>query len=545
MGYKKNVLLELFEYLKPKRKQIVFTMVLLVLSSVFTFIGPILTQMLMDNGFILKDYLLVIKLAIIIFIIEIANSILFIIKEYMRVNLKLELNIQFFKDAFNVIESMEMKMLDGTNNTQLFQDIQNDISNMTLIVDASFLMIISQILNILAGIVGLLTISWRLTLIVLLYIPFKMITVRYFSKEKKNYYAQYMRKSSIFAKWFGDTINGIKDIKLFDIIRKKSEEFEVYQDGIKDTNKKLVLLDSYNNIVDKIGKQAILTVIYIISAINKNQNITIGSVFAFITYASFVISPLTSLLNLKILMSNIILSSKRYFEFIHQSKESTEGEMLEDVFSNESVIEYCNVSFGYEKSILNNFSLKIYKGEKILVVGDNGSGKTTLIKLLIKFYEPISGRILIDGKNVSDISIKSLRSKIAVVWSNSYIFNDSIRNNICLYKDIKKEVLDNALYKCNLYDFYYDKGEGFIIESNGSNISSGQRQKILLARALVKKEVEIIILDEATANLDKDSVEQFKKIINNELGNYTVVIISHNNDMLDAASRVVKVGGLS
>lgn len=116
---------------------------------------------------------------------------------------------------------MEMKNLDGTNNTQLFQNIQNDISNMTLIVDASFLLILSQILNILAGIIGLLTISWRLTFVVLLYIPFKMSTVYFFSGKKKNYYAQYMHRSSNFAKWFGDTVNGIKDIKLFNITRKK------------------------------------------------------------------------------------------------------------------------------------------------------------------------------------------------------------------------------------------------------------------------------------------------------------------------------------
>lgn len=185
MNYEKSVLLEIFGYLKPKRKKIFFIMLLLMLSSMFTFIGPVLTQKLMDEGFILRDYSLVIKLAAVILMIEVMNAFVFIVKELLRVNLKLELNIQLFKEAFYVIESMEMKNLDGTNNTQLFQNIQNDISNMTLIVDASFLLILSQILNILAGIIGLLTISWRLTFVVLLYIPFKMSTVYFFPERRK------------------------------------------------------------------------------------------------------------------------------------------------------------------------------------------------------------------------------------------------------------------------------------------------------------------------------------------------------------------------
>lgn len=350
-----------------------------------------------------------------------------------------------------------------------------------------------------------------------------------------------MHRSSNFAKWFGDTVNGIKDIKLFNITRKKIDEFETYQNGMKESNRKLILIDSFNSIFDKIGMQLILTAIYVISAVNKNQNISIGSVFAFITYTSLVISPLTSLFNLKIMMSNIMLSSKRYFQFVRQETEDKEGVILDDIFTNKYIIEYRDVSFGYEKIICNQISLKISKGEKILIVGENGSGKTTLMKLLLKFYEPTEGNILVNGKNISDVNVKSLRDRVAVVWSHSYIFNDTIKNNICLYEDMKADVLNRVLEKCSLFEFYYEKGEDYIIESNGSNISSGQRQKILLARALVKKEVEIIILDEATANLDKDSVEQMKKIIKDELEEYTVILISHTDDMVDVVNRVCSI----
>ena len=174
------------------------------------------------------------------------------------------------------------------------------------------------------------------------------------------------------------------------------------------------------------------------------------------------------------------------------------------------------VSFGYDNDLLHDINFKIKKGEKVAIVGENGSGKTTLLNLLLRIDNPQNGEILVGGKNIQTIALNDYRSIFSVVSQDAVIFNDSLYNNICLYKDISIKDLEKVCDKVGLSSFVTNKGFDYMLGVNGANLSGGQKQKVLLARALIYNK-DIFVFDEATSNADETLESQINLLINTTL----------------------------
>ena len=210
--------------------------------------------------------------------------------------------------------------------------------------------------------------------------------------------------------------------------------------------------------------------------------------------------PISAILNIGYLLSGIIPSTKRYYEFMDLREEADNGKIAEPVFG-ELTLE--NIFFSYEidKPILIDVNLKFPMGSKTALIGRNGSGKTTIINLLTRLYEPMNGQILLKGVNISEITLEAYRNMVSVVSQQIYLFNDTIRNNICLYKQVSDEVIEDACKDSSLDEFLEEVSLDYVVGQNGAMLSGGQKQKIALARALVHDK-PIIIFDEATSNTD-------------------------------------------
>lgn len=527
---------KLLGLLKGYSKTIAVIIGCLLISTGLSLCIPLLNRQIMDEGFIGENKSLLIELTLILMAIYGINSIIDIIKEKKRVEISAKL--QYFLSEQSFAHLMKMSYFNSTNYAELLNNINTDIGKMVMISDESIFFVVTQTFNMIGGLIGLFIIDYRMSILVIIFIPIKCIVMKYFAKKQKSIMEDFIRRNQEYAKWFGDTVEGIKEVKLFNIFDKKHNEFLIRQKGIIDKQKQMNMLSQWNIITDSIMVQLLSTVLYIVGgSLVFDLQLSVGSVFAFITYSSYVTGPISAILNIGYLLSGIIPSTKRYYEFMDLQEETESGKHLEPIFGE---LRLQNVSFSYEvgKPVLRAINLTFPKGSKTALMGRNGSGKTTIINLLTRVYNPVSGYILLNETDISEISLHKYRNMVSVVSQQIYLFNDTIRNNICLYQNVSDEVIRAACNESGLEDFLKEVSLDYVVGQNGAMLSGGQKQKIALVRALVHDK-PIIIFDEVTSNTDSYSEYQINNLLHTRLKNKTVIIITHKREILSEVDRII------
>ena len=510
----------------------------LLISTVLNLCVPLLSRRIKDDGFIGGNKELLIKLVLCSLMVYLVISVIDIIKEKNRINISAKIQYSLSEQAFSHLMKMKASYFNNKNYAEILNNINVDIGNMTSIADEGVFFVVTQAFSMTGGVIGLFILNWRMTILVLLFIPIKYVVMKKFAKQRKKVMDDFINDSQKYARWFGDTIGGVREVKLFGILNYKHAEFSQKQSKVVERQKKLNILSQWNNIIDTTLVQILVTVIYIIGAnlVFKFQ-LSVGSVFAFITYSAYVTGPISAILNIGYLLSGIIPSTKRYYEFMNLQEETDKGKLIKPEFGNLKLEE---VFFSYEtdKPILTDVNIEIPKGSKTVLIGKNGSGKSTIINLLTRMYEPTAGQIKLKGVNIFEITLESYRNMISVVSQQIYLFNDTIRNNICIYKKVSDEVIETACKDSGLEDFLKEVSLDYVVGQNGAMLSGGQKQKIALARALVHDK-PIIIFDEVTSNTDVYSEHQINGLLHTRLKEKTVIIITHKQEILQDVDQIV------
>jgi ABC-type bacteriocin/lantibiotic exporter with double-glycine peptidase domain len=413
---------------------------------------------------------------------------------------------------------------------------------MVSITDGAAFFIVTQVFSITGGIIGLFIINYKMTLLVLIYIPCKYLFMKYLARRRKLYVDQYIEDAQKYAKWFGDTVGGVHEIKLFNIAGAKKQEFEDKQKKVVIQKKKINLLGVWNASMDTLMIQLLIMVLYIMGAnLVFDLRLSVGSVFAFITYSTYVTAPISGILNIGYMLSGIIPSTKRFYEFMDlQEEEERENALTHPVFG---TMELRDVSFSYvrDKPILKNMDIRFEKGSKTALIGKNGTGKSTIIGLITRMYEPDQGKILLNGEDVLSFALSEYREMISVVSQQVYLFDNTIRNNICLYKKKSEEEIMKAVIDSGLKDFIDEVSLDYSVGQNGSLLSGGQKQKIAMARALLHDK-SIIIFDEATSNTDVYSEMQINNLLHSRLKEKTVIVVTHKQEVLKEVDQIILLG---
>jgi ATP-binding cassette subfamily B protein/subfamily B ATP-binding cassette protein MsbA len=534
----KEAVWKLFVLLKEYKKTLLFIIGSLLISSVLNLCMPLLSKQIMDLGFMEGNYELLIKLVLLSMIIYIVNLFIDVIKEKKRVEISAKIQYFLSEQSFVHLMKLDISYFNKINYAEIMNNINADVSKMSSVADSSVFFVVTQIFSMIGGVIGLFIIDYKMTLLVLAFIPIKYVIMKYFAKKQKSIMDDFIIKSQNYAGWFGDTVGGINEVKLFNILNKKHKEFDIYQRNVIDKQKEMNMLNQWNSTTDLIMLQMLSTVLYIVGAnLVFNFQLSIGSVFAFITYSAYVTGPISAILNIGYLVSGIIPSTKRYYTFIDLAEE-TDNEKTVGLSLNDLKLE--QVTFAYEKGkyILKNVNILFAKGSKTAIIGRNGSGKTTIINLLTRMYEPTSGKIFLGTENVSELSLSEYRNMVSVVSQQIYLFNDTIRNNICLYKRVDDVMIEAACKDSGLEDFIKEVSLDYMVGQNGSMLSGGQKQKIALARALIHDK-PIVIFDEATSNTDVYSEQQINGLLNTKLKEKTVIVITHKKEILNKVDQIV------
>ena len=356
-----------------------------------------------------------------------------------------------------------------------------------------------------------------------------------FSAKKKGYVKSYISSTNEYAEWFGDTIGGIKNIKLYDLYKYKIKEFSCKKKKVLNDEVKINMNSKWNYTIDNILVQIVTILMYIMGlGLIQGGKMSIGQVLSLITFTVYIVSPISTILNIGFYYTTIIPSAKRYYKFIDYEEEKYDTGVIYQQKKDKKIdIELKNIFFAYDRNreVFNNFNLYIPTFRKIAIVGDNGTGKSTLLNLILHINEPLKGEIYIGGRNIRDYTVDSYRKIFSVVDQNPYLFNDRIRNNIALYKNVDDTVILDACELCGLGDFIKRVTIEYKVGNDGNRLSVGEKQKIALARAIVQNR-PIILLDEATSNIDKSSINQINKLLNTCFSNKTVVVVTHQTEIL-------------
>lgn len=520
------------------KKTIVVIVGCLLVSTGLNLCVPLISRRIMDDGFIGGNKKLLIELVLVSMVIYTINSLIDLIKEKKRVDISAKIQYFLSEQSFSHLMKLRVNYFNNTNYAETLNNINMDINQMTSVADSSVFFVITQAFSMTGGIIGLFIIDFRMTILVLLFIPIKCVVMKYFAKKQKQIMDEFIKKNQKYAKWFGDTVGGVREVKLFNILDRKHEEFDQNQKDIIEKQKQMNMLGQWNTITDSLMVQFLSTLLYILGAnLVFDLQLSVGSVFAFITYSSYVTGPISAILNIGYLLSGIIPSTKRYYAFMDLEEETDNGETAALCPDD---LKLQQVSFAYEKEkyVLKDVDILFAKGSKTAIIGRNGSGKTTIINLLTRMYEPTSGKIMLGTEDISELPLPEYRNMVSVVSQQIYLFNDTIRNNICLYKRVDDVIVEEACKDSGLEDFIKEVSLDYVVGQNGAMLSGGQKQKIALARALIHDK-PIVIFDEATSNTDAYSEQQINGLLDTKLKEKTVIVITHKKEILNKVGQIV------
>ena len=420
-----------------------------------------------------------------------------------------------------------------TNDVQAVQTASSEA--ITALVKDTFMLIA------LVGVIFYM--DWKLALIAMVVFPLTIYPISRFGKKMRKVTTSSQITMGTLNSLLQETISGTRIVKAFCMEKYESERFAAENERLFKYSMKAVSVNAISSpLMDFLGGLGIAAVITYGGYNVVQGHSTPGTFFSFIAALLMLYEPIKRLTNVNNTINQGVAGAERIFSVIDRTPdiEDRPGAVALPKISRGIDIE--NVTFCYETTpVLKNINLSIKAGEVIAFVGMSGGGKTSLVNLIPRFYDVTEGRILIDGHDIRDVSLQSLRGQIAIVTQQTILFNDTVRNNIA-YGDIRKtdEDIYNAARAANAHDFILRLPNGY--DSNigelGTKISGGEKQRISIARALLK-DAPILILDEATSSLDTEAEIEVQEALDNLMRGRTTLVIAHRLSTIRNADRII------
>lgn len=526
----------------------------LVITTVATFIQPLVIREITDNGMINKNFQCILFYSCILLLSYIVAQAFNFFQTKIFIKIHKKVAHTLYQNTFEKLCHLPIEYFYDKNSAEIVNTIFTDIDGVSSVSDRFMSLSLISLFQVISGIFGLAIIDWRITCFILLAIPLKYFVIVLFSRKKSSYMKGFIENNQKFYSWLSDHINGIREIKLLNLLGIKAKEFRKVQETLLFSYEQNTLLDQCQSIIEIITDIIVSCILYIACGyLIVIGEFTIGGALAFMTYSNYVLSPISLIINIRYYLARIKPSSVRIFQFLDLKEEGfsknlkckrQEGDFNKNSKDEIPILEFFNVGFSYSnnKKLLKNISFKIYSGEKIAIVGNNGSGKTTIINLILGFYNPITGFIKFKGKRIDEMELEELRAHFSTVCQEPYLFYETIENNINIMKESNYAEVKRACKESGADDFIQSLPLGYKqkVGMDATKLSGGEKQKVAVARALLK-EAEIYIFDEATAGYDiKSNIDLYKNVQEN-FKNKTAIFITHRYEELENVDRIIRL----
>ena len=523
----------LLGYVLVYRTTFIFVAIAAILISIFSTLTPYLIKIAVDDYLSLgryDDFIYVICFMLLNLVLTVIFMFLFsYYANLLGQNVVYDLRVKLFRHILD----FKMAYFDKSSVGRLVTRAVNDMEAIASIFSQGLFMIVADLLQMLLVIIVMLVLSWKLSMTIFLVLPFILFATRKFQKSMKVAFNEVRSEVANLNSFVQERLTGMKIVQLFNREEIEYENVEKINEKHKKAWLKTVW---YNSIFFPIAELSTSITVGLIvwfggmNVILEDTEITLGIIFLFIQLSQMLFRPLRQIADKFNTLQMGMVAANRVFKIIDtDSKIPNKGKLSAD--SLKGNIEFKNIGFSYVKGedVLKDISFHVKSGEKVAIVGATGSGKTTIVNLLTRFYDTQQGSIEIDKMDIKEIDIFSLRSKIALVLQDVFLFADSLLNNITLWnKTISFDDVISAAKKMGIHDFIMSlpNGYNYNAKERGVMLSQGQRQLISFLRAYLKNP-SVLILDEATSSIDSNSEELIQSAILKITENKTSIIIAH------------------
>ena len=528
---------------KPYRLVFVAAAALAIVLAPLATLRPYLVKVMVDDYIFKYDILGLTKIALLlcgILILEVLLRYAFIYSaNWLGQSVIRDLRVRVFKH----ITSMKLSYFDttpiGTSTTRTI----NDIETINTVFSQGVLTIIADILTLFAVFAIMLYTSWKLTLVCLTVLPF-LIVASYIFKEKVK--ASYQKVRTQIAKmnaFLQERITGMRIVQIFNAENLELKKFNYINREYTQANLDSILYYAiFFPVVDIISAASLGLMVWYGARGVISEDITLGALVAFPIFLEMLFRPIRMMADKFNTLQMGMVAAERVFNVLDSDK-TIDNKGTIKVEKLKGVVAFKDVSFAYiaKNDVLKNISFKIEEGQTLALVGSTGSGKTTIINILNRFYDIRKGEILIDGVDIRDYELENLRSRIAIVLQDVFLFSGSVFENITLRDEkISREKVINAAKMIGAHDFIQKLpgGYDYQVMERGATLSMGQRQLISFVRALVF-DPDILILDEATSSIDPESESVIQYAIEKLIAKRTSIIIAHRLSTIKHANNIL------
>ncbi len=540
-----NLFKRLLAYTRAYKWTFYFVAIAAVLLSLLGVMRPYLLQITIDESIVPQDndqLLFFISLMAGVLVLEVIFQFCFIyFANWLGQEVIRDIRVNLFKHMLQ----FKMKYFDNSAVGRLVTRAVSDIETIASIFSEGLFMIISDLLKMAVVLAFMFYQSWRLTLLVLVVLPFILYATRVFQKKMKMAFEEVRTQVANLNTFVQERITGMKIVQLFTREQKEYENFKEINDKHRKGWIKTVW---YNSIFFPIAEMSTSITIGLIvwygglQVMGGSEAVTLGVIVAFVELTQMLFRPLRQIADKFNTLQMGMVAANRVFGILDtQASIADEGTVVVDHLKGE--IEFEEVRFSYvgDEEVLKGVSFKAKPGETVAIVGATGAGKSTIINLLNRSYEISSGRILLDGIDVKDMTLKSLRSEIAIVLQDVFLFADTILNNITLNDPkITKETVVAAAREIGVDEFIASLpgGYDYNVKERGVMLSSGQRQLIAFLRAYVSNP-SILVLDEATSSVDSYSEQLIQDATDKVTQGRTSIVIAHRLATVKKADKIL------
>ena len=535
----------LLNYVKPYKVNFIFLTVAAILISVFSILNQYLLKIAVDAYITPKDYeglILVISLMFGVLIFQVTFQFLFVfLANILGQKVVYDIRIKLFSR----IIKFKMSYYDKSSVGRLVTRAVNDMETIASIFSQGLFMIVADLILMFSVLAVMIFLSLKLSLIIFAILPFILIATRLFQRAMKVAFNDVRNEVANLNSFVQERISGIKEIQIFNREKIENEKFIKINEKHKNAWLKTVW---YNSIFFPIAEISTsitigLLVWYGGGLVGLGQSsITLGTIFLFIQLSQMLYRPLRQIADKFNTLQMGMVAANRVFKILDNSEFiKDEGKLKPDIIDGNVSFKKIEFSYDSKNQVFKDFNLDIKAGEKVAIVGSTGSGKTTIVNLLLRFYELDKGEILIDGKNIKEMSIDLLRSNISLVSQNIFLFADSIYNNIVLYnKKISINKVVEAAKKIGIHNFItkLPNSYNYNVKERGIMLSEGQKQLISFLRAYVN-EPSILILDEATSSIDSKTEKLIQYATSKIIENKTSIIIAHRLSTILNSDKII------
>lgn len=535
---------KLIAVLRPYKPKLLIAMVAMMVVGGFNALQAYMVKPLLDEIFFNQNAQWLYLLPLGLLLVFLVKGVFYFIYSYLLETVGQSVIRDLRNRVYAHLNDLPLTFFHKNPTGELISRIINDVSLLQGAVSHALIRLIRDFFTVI-GLLGVIFyMDWRLALISIFFIPMAALSIVVFGKKFRKLSTSYQTQIGEATSQLHETIAGVRIVKAFCMEGYEKNRFSGKMQRIMDT---LMTEARYrclaHPLVEFLGGIGMALIIWFGGYQVLQGNSTPGTFMAFLTALVMLYEPVKGVSRLNATIQQGAASATRIFALLDICPDIREAVDAVEMQPFHRGIVFDKVSFSYESGhrVLKNLNLRVNRGEVLAVVGPSGSGKTTLANLIPRFYEISDGSLCIDGVDIRQLSLASLRSQLALVTQQTILFNDTVRHNIAYGRsDCPEEEIVEAARAAYALDFIKELPFGFdtMIGESGARLSGGQQQRISIARALLK-DAPILILDEATSSLDTESEREVQRALENLMQNRTTIIIAHRLSTIKNADRII------